>query len=275
MAPLARFIFVHIPKTGGQSISAVIWRQYLEQAIFQVYSADERDAIDRFNALPQQGRDAIRAVTGHMHYGLQDHLGPYRWRCITLLREPVARIVSHYHYAKRTPQSPLHQQIVEEGLDLEGYVTRSEYAGIFNNGQVRLLGNEVFAEESADRASLERAKRNLQACAAVGITERFASSVILMKRALGWRMPLFPVRNVAPTDPAPISSRERAVIEARNDLDIELYEFARDLHKAQVAEHGLSLRSESAAFDALNRLYQSERGREFFNRRYPRPRADY
>jgi hypothetical protein len=41
---------------------------------------------------------------------------------ITVLREPVDRIVSHYYFAKRTPEHYLYQRIRDEAMTLEGYV---------------------------------------------------------------------------------------------------------------------------------------------------------
>ena len=89
----------------------------------------------------------------------------------------------------------------------------------------------------------------------VGLTERFDDSFILLRRALGWRLPMYMSVNAARTsEGAPVDEGAIAAIRKRNRFDLELYHFARGLFEAAVARHGSSLRRELAAFQALNRI---------------------
>ena len=89
----------------------------------------------------------------------------------------------------------------------------------------------------------------------VGLTERFDESFILMRRAIGWRLPMYMTRNVSKgPPPPPPSDVALQLIRDRNRLDLELYEYARELFAAAAAREGRSLKREVAAFKALNRV---------------------
>jgi hypothetical protein len=139
---------------------------------------------------------------------------------------------------------------------------------LVDNHQTRLLAGirsgAALAEQKPpdlDPGALDEAKRNLENFLVVGLTERFDESFILMRRALGWRLPLYVTGNVSPRGRAdgnvtPLSDDDyRAIVELireRNQLDLELYDFARELHSAAVRQQGASLRREVAAFKAFN-----------------------
>ena len=52
----------------------------------------------------------------------------------------------------------------------------------------------------------------------------------------------------------PVSEGAVAAIRARNLLDLELYDFARELFEGAIAAHGASFRRELVVFRALNRI---------------------
>ncbi len=97
-----------------------------------------------------------------------------------------------------------------------------------------------------DRASLEEAKHNLEGFLVVGLTERFEETFALMRRALRFRIPLYASRLVAP--PLEVSGRAVDLLREQNELDLELYDFARDLFAAQVARQGRSFAFEAGLF---------------------------
>ena len=50
--------------------------------------------LELIEEIPLERRRRARAVTGHLHYGVHRHM-PQTCEYITMLRDPVARVVSH------------------------------------------------------------------------------------------------------------------------------------------------------------------------------------
>ena len=120
-----------------------------------------------------------------------------------MLRDPVERIVSHYHYVLAHPQGAGNARAVEGVSSLDEYVRSSVFARIVNNGQTRLLGSDVLAAgEPADAATLERAKAFLdRPDVVVGVQERFDESLLVMVQAFGWGLPAYRRENVTASRP--------------------------------------------------------------------------
>ena len=89
----------------------------------------------------------------------------------------------------------------------------------------------------------------------VGLTERFDESFILIRRALGWRLPMYETHNVSKAGlPAPPTPAAIELIRERNRFDLSLYEHAAKLFAGAVESQGPSFRREVAAFRVLNRI---------------------
>lgn len=180
--------------------------------------------------MPDDDRARLRLVAGHMAGGIDRFLpGPSAY--VTLLRDPVDRIVSHYHYVLAHPEGPGNARAVE-GIDsLDDYVRSSVFARIVNNGQTRLLGSDVLDEaRPADDAMFERAIAFLdRPDVVVGVQERFDESLLVMVDAMGWGLPAFKRENVSRTRPAveELAPETVQLIRDRNALDIALHEHAR------------------------------------------------
>src|SRR5438874_1730089 len=99
-------LFLHIPKTGGSTLSKILERQYPRA---QTLTLDDQK-IAQFKTLPVAERGRYCLVKGHLHFGLH-HFIPRPSTYITLLREPVERVLSFYHYARSTPDHYLYTQL--------------------------------------------------------------------------------------------------------------------------------------------------------------------
>lgn len=202
-------------------------------------------------------RDAL-VVSGHLHYGVHRYI-PKDCEYITMLREPVARVISMYRYILGDPRHWLHDELARSGMGLEEFVERSADPGV-DNHQTRLISGRGSGElapgrelPELDREALQEAKSNLERFLVVGLNERFDESFLLIGRALGWRLPFYITGNVSARS-KPAADGAVALIRERNQLDLELYDFARDLLEAAVAAEGPSLQREVRAFKALNRI---------------------
>ena len=256
-------VFLHLPKTGGWTLRATLRYKYPSRTHHLYNTPQPQEAIRKL--APTELRDA-RVVTGHVPYGIHRHI-PQQCEYITLLREPVARVVSMYHYIRTHPKHGFfhRDELARSGIGLEQFIRTATDPGL-DNLQTRMISGrkagEVLARASngrtwvapkLDQEDLEAAKRNLERFLVVGLTERFDESFILIRRALGWRLPMYETHNVAKgprPEPPPAAAIE--LIRERNQLDLELYDHARDLFSAAVERQGGSFRREVAAFTALN-----------------------
>jgi Galactose-3-O-sulfotransferase len=247
-------VFLHIPKTGGVTLRRALMAKYSPRMLFLESLTEPLERIAA--TVPGSDRSDALVVSGHLHYGVHRYI-PKRCDYITLLREPVSRVISMYHYIRGDPRHWLHAQLVGSGMGLEEFVKTCADPGV-DNQQTRLISGRGSGEwqpgsdpPSVDREALEQAKRNLEGFLVVGVNERFDESFIMISRALGWRLPFYVTSNVT-SQAKPASDRARALIRERNRLDFELYEFARTRFEAAVAAEGASFRREVTVFRAFN-----------------------
>lgn len=248
-------IFLHIAKAAGTSLNRIIERQYRQDALFGIDGRNVRSSIEVFKNLSEQRRGRIFCLKGHMRFGLHVYL-PQPCAYITLLRDPVQRVISHYYYVLRTPIHYLYEQVTSQNMTLDDYV-EGGISPELSNGQTRIISG-IWNDEDPPPNMLEMAKRNLcEHFAVVGLTERFDESLVLMKRRLGWRWTFYRRENVAPNRLVKfaISKSTIRLIQKSNEKDLELYAFAKQLFEESIQEEGSSFESEVRMFRLLNRGY--------------------
>ena len=249
-------IFLHLGKTAGMTLASIIRRQYPENRLYKVYSDPAMAAVDRFAALPEDERAYYRAIIGHMHLGMHKLIpGPSTY--ITVLRDPVERVISAYYYVLERPTHPDHAKIRQSGLDFAG-VLDSGLLPILDNSQVQVLCTTDVPDipyGGCTSDMLEEAKRNIdRRFAVVGLTERFDETLLMMKDRFGWKNVYYARRN--PTRRRPrrqdLSAEVLELVRAHNRLDIELYAYARERFEQEVDRLGVRFRRRVRAFRRAN-----------------------
>jgi hypothetical protein len=195
-------IFVHIPKTGGTSLANIIYRQYKPMEVHMVDNLSN-DTTSKINK-------NIKCVLGHNVFGQYKELGPCIY--ITMLRDPIDRVISQYYYAKNVLKS---DGVAKYSLE--------EFA------QLDFVANLQTQFITGSTANLEQAIYNLKTFAFFGITEMFTESLFLMKKTFGWENILYLKENVNDKKPnrEKIPKETIEKIEKANSLDIQLYEWAK------------------------------------------------
>ena len=266
-------IFLHIPKVGGTTVNKIIDRQYKPNTIYRVRDDDSRhkriqDCVDEFKVLPVAEKEEIEVVMGHMGFGIHNFL-PQPSVYITMLRDPVERVISYYYYVLRTSNHYLYQKVTSEKISLEDCI-RLGISTELDNSQTRILSASNGDSDSpitfgqCNEEMLKRAKKNLQEYfVGVGLVESFDKSLLLFKKLLNWNNIFYIKRNVTKNRPlkSDFSQETLNIIQNQNEFDLELYRYAAELFNEQVAQQGLSFEEDLQKFNQRNSLYGNTYGK--------------
>ena len=252
-------VFMHIPKAAGLTLRSVLRRQYGPEELISVYAPRMEDTFREIAAMDDRRKRRARALIGHVRFGVHELL-PNPCRYVTILRDPVRRVISDYRYIRRTFGHPLH--VIVNTMSLAEFVTNGVTSGA-QNGQVKYLSQTQWPSEglTVGEQDLRRAQANLSEHFIVaGLTERFDASLWLIARKLGWRKPPFYVPANVGGMPPEIDADTLRAIRRENELDLELYDWARQRFEAALRDAGWRCRVGAAAFPAMNRCYRWWRG---------------
>lgn len=252
--------FLHIPKTAGTSLLRFISRAVgPDRAVNVLWD----HVVDGTHGITER----TRAVSGHL--GGLFPLWLRRWpRVITVLRDPVARALSHVNHVQRDAAHPLHARAA--GLSVEEYCAHPALRRTVDNFQSRYLASLSFADallpepvagrpfgvvsvahENALYALdagvdlLPAAIRAVDRVDAVGVCEALAPSQQLFARVLGWAAAADEQwENRAAEGQrtlAGLSDRERDTLARLNAIDAEVYRHARARFQQLCRQHGVEL----------------------------------
>lgn len=230
-------LFLHIPKTAGTTF------QFILENTFGISHchlghlgnkvADQRDLNFARKCFPW-----MQSVAGHNLADAVNFKAPDPF-CITILREPVARIFSHY------------QDNFTRGNRKQTFEAMVRADATMVNIQVKRI---------AGSTDLDKAKANLEKFGFVGLTEKFDLSLHMLQKICPVKLNYRYKRKVTARDNSIRKSLEadsRMVDMAReyNRLDLELYDFAvKEIFPKFLVRTGFSITDKVASFDK----YESE-----------------
>jgi len=238
-------IFLHIQKTGGITLQRILRRKLGQSLVARGYhliAGKERSSS--FEEVLKSKQMSDRYFSGHVCFGVHRFL-PHPFTYMALLREPVARIISLYHYSKTNPTAYYHGHAVDKTL--EDFVLKAPLMEL-DNGQTRFLAGDeqdCFINRTpigqCNEHLLELAKHNMeQHFSFIGLTEYFEQSMLLLSKIMGWNHCLYLKRNVSKQKiNSQISPELRQAIAERNWLDVQLYDYAKQRFLNQLAQHNL------------------------------------
>ena len=141
---LPLLVSLHLPKTAGTSFRIAL-RQHFGDALREDYAAPPMQAPRgqrewqalRGVAHARRSLRGARAVHGHflpVRYRLATFGRPVHY--LTWLRDPVERVVSHYHYWRRDyagedPAQPLRNRMLREAWSLERFCLGPELRDVY------------------------------------------------------------------------------------------------------------------------------------------------
>ncbi len=221
--------FLHIPKCAGTSTRLMIENAFSSKAIFQPYSGsyNDSDLIDNENL-----NFPYNCYRGHFRWVLPTMIGYQDLNTLTILREPLDRIVSLFYYIKQ--QGRINNQknlldFIKNDLEFRQLIT-SHFTEITDN--FSLKGHDKIHDYSL--SILPEALSNLSKCKFIGIFESLEDTINLLAWYFGFLPPLLVPRNNQTLSRAsiyeiPVETRD--LINSLLESDINLYQEAVRLFK--------------------------------------------
>ena len=230
-----KIIFVHQPKTGGANFAQILKNTYGKKNVYR----DKDKAKGRLDEyLSEQGEKITTPedifYERQRYKVIYGHFSPLKYKdnfpdafYLTFYRDPIQRIVSHYHYWKRTEihdlrsVNPLRIRFIEEKQSLK------EFAKMIKEDRVKEGHLETFAVENFNF---------------IGIMEEYQKSLQLLKHKKLPELIYFEDDNFNANPDK--STKEK--------YEIEDQEFFKDLFKEELKQY-------QQAVELFNRNYKASR----------------
>ncbi|MGO8737833.1 sulfotransferase family 2 domain-containing protein [Rhodoblastus sp.] len=228
-----QILHLHIPKTAGSSVRAAFARQKYNVLSINPnfkYDARQHGAVDLFS--------------GHVGFrALADEAGS-QLRAVTILRDPVDRILSYYYHLVKLHDAGLEvseRTSLAKKYPLDDFLSIKDHphllADMFNAVTWQLLHGVDLTERIAYRRAnpplsdsdlIDRATKNLASCLVVGFQDRIPEFLDDLNNACGVRLTLGQ-DNVTENRPPveQISTKTRDNVLSWVHLDVAVYKWAR------------------------------------------------
>ena len=220
------WVFSHVPKTAGTSLENYLIQPFELKDVLHVNAPD-------LNRLPQVihlKNKYPNLIMGHhpIHGLLYQLLPKIRFVHLTMLREPVSRIVSYYNYLATRDYHVLHSQIKD--LSFDSFLKQDNLVEIHNGQSKRLTGYLHSEVNISDNDLYFKAKEVVDNCfTIVGVTEYFKEFCHVLEKQCGIIFNKLPPvnrsqRKIQLTD---LRAEHRKSIEENNKVDIQLYQYVK------------------------------------------------
>lgn len=228
-------LFDHLPKCAGSSLNQYLQKQYLRRKTYSIDAQNMDGSIARFMAMSESKRHSYDLIKGHRAHELLDYAHPDCLK-ITVFRDPVDRIVSHYYYVKQQERHPLHDFAITADMTLAHYVKEGDSEELRNWYTSHFTGlNEgdigCAPKKSQDEAfDIVTTKYDI-----IGFLDDFQSFVKELKIAAGYTDDYVDSRvNVTRVRPvlSQVAESDKDAVMQANAVDIHLYDQLKSLNKS-------------------------------------------
>lgn len=254
-------IFFHLPKAGGTTLNSILFNNIDKGKSWKYCPYEHNKELDKIKQALHNNE--LRCITGHMAFGLHKYTENYKY--ITLLREPVSRVISYYKHFSRLPVTCKDKFVgIERTFDpceAENWsiddLLKHRISSQIHNGYVRFFagsnGLPISLKEKSElsESDLNKAKKNLaDYFSVVAITEEYDKSLLLLRKFAGLKNIFYVKKNQAPqkTTASALSPETVECIKKNNQLDIQFYKYAKELMMEKFEES--SLNDEFLQFEA-------------------------
>jgi Sulfotransferase family len=235
--------YLHIPKTAGTSVRDLFGQVYGKNLV-EVYGRMSPAYAESLK--PSCHKDSV--LFGHYSFGIHRHFGDENPRYMTILRNPIERVISWYKGHVRDPGAEHYERIRRDRLTLAEFIKLGITPELNNHsvrvltgrgrGRIwkmkrraqnyytsRLLGKQIYQVNG--KRYLDRAIANLNRYFCfVGIVEKLEqlTQFLAGQGTVAAGSVSVPRLNVAPPMEPTIDSQTLDAIRKANELDLILYE---------------------------------------------------
>jgi hypothetical protein len=224
--------FCHIPKTAGMTFRTIVEDQ------FYCHDVCPATLNAHLAKMPVEELQHYRLYRGHLGFmNLPALLPEKRVINVTVLREPVARVISHYDYILRMPGDPHYPAV--KNMSLEEFAQKLTAGKVGKNIQTYHVAKttKFSLDDLSPNETLDLALDSLDDFAFVGLVERFQDSLFLLSYIFGWK-PILNTRKEnasAKKAKAEIPEQTLQVIRDNTQLDDVLYRHAKAIFEERFA----------------------------------------
>ena len=227
---LNRLRFLHIPKTAGQTLEAILLRQYDPTRSFR-FTGNGNSDIEKFGALSATEKKDVLFFYGHSSIvtGIEE---ADNTTIITILRDPVSRVMAFCQHVSEGKSPYLLEAFPPETFNLDAFLDSQNQE--LSNLETKLLINKADGtspsfENMSPSEARDLALENLsKKISHVGLQEYFDHSMLVFSAALNWKLPIYRSKNLE--NPNKLLKFEKHHIEriaALNKIDMEVYQQAK------------------------------------------------
>ena len=223
--PGMQVVFSHVPKTAGTSLENILAKNFRFADVIHINAPD----LNQCPQLLRLKKNPYQLICGHhpIHGQLYGLLPSVKTFHLTMLRNPIDRVLSYYNYIQGKTDNPMHEHAI--GVGLEQFIENNPSPEL-HNGQVRRYSGYLHQTPIDETVMLEKAQHTVATAFSLVLTTcLFDESLLLLQKRLGLKDIFYQRHNVStPFLPkAELSSTQLECITAHNQADIQLYEQAK------------------------------------------------
>ncbi len=250
----AQWLFCHVPKTGGTTLENILAKNTPLTGVLRINAPVLNNCPCCYTAT---GRHP-RLIMGHhpLHGFIYQLLPAAPLFHFSLVRHPLARVVSWFNYLKTRTDHALYERI--RHMNLDTFLRQDDLVEI-RNGQCRRFAGYLHLSGSPDDATLYKEARHVldTGFSFVGTTERFDESLLVLQKLLG--LPDIFYRRLNPSraviSAGTLTPAQRQRILAMNQADAALYDWV-DQELSRLTKEYLD-KGALSAFRENNRRWQN------------------
>ncbi len=219
-------VFSHVQKAAGTSFESVLAKNFLLSEVLHINAPD----LNKLPTMLNLKKQPPKLICGHhpLHGILYQLLKSKSIYHITMLREPISRILSFYNYIKERADHPLHSHTKSDSL--LAFMDSCPSPELTNGQAKRFSGHLHDQKPVPDSELFQIAQVNLSKYfSAVFTSCLFDESLLLLKKELKLKDIYYQKQNVSKKFITydQLTDEDLQFIQSKNQADLKLYNWVK------------------------------------------------